>query len=181
MNKEKKIMIVLLSAFILGACTGGYLGQQKVNRMNTFVEVIDNGAAYKLNAEEYKDYKEGKYVLSQPVSELVIEDESEGDESNLVYLGEFQLTGYCDCPICQEEWVGTTALGVAPQENWTIAVDPDVIPLGSYVYINGTKYCAEDVGGMINDNHIDIFCGSHEECYSDFCNGYADVYLEVNE
>ena len=99
------------------------------------------------------------------------------EESDLIYLGEFLLTGYCDCPICQEEWVGTTALGVAPTPEWTIAVDPDVIPLGSYVVINGHTYRAEDVGGMINYNHIDIFCSSHEECYSDFCNGYTEVYL----
>ena len=98
-------------------------------------------------------------------------------EEDKIYLGDFLITGYCDCPICQEEWVGTTALGVAPTANWTIAVDPNIISLGSLVEIDGVTYCAEDVGGMINDNHIDMFMGSHEECYSEICNGYKSVYL----
>ena len=98
-------------------------------------------------------------------------------EEDKIYLGDFLITGYCDCPICQEEWVGITALGVAPTTNWTIAVDPNIISLGSLVEIEGVIYCAEDVGGMINDNHIDMFMGSHEECYSEICNGYKSVYL----
>ena len=61
----------------------------------------------------------------------------------------------------------------------TIAVDPDVIPLGSFVWIDGHRYRAEDVGGAINDNHIDMFMPSHEDCYQDICNGYKEVYLEV--
>lgn len=107
------------------------------------------------------------------------EEEHEQETSGIVYLGSFLLTGYCDCYECQEEWVGTTALGTPPIENWTIAVDPNVIPLGSYVWINNNRYYAQDVGGAINDYHIDIYMGSHYECYSDICNGYADVYLET--
>lgn len=98
-------------------------------------------------------------------------------QTNNNYLGVFKLTGYDDCEQCQGEWVGTTALGVMPQVNHTIAVDPSIIPLGSHVMINGIEYVAEDVGGGVKGNHIDIFVGSHEESYSDFCNGYAEVYL----
>lgn len=140
--------------------------------------------------EEHTVYED--YIIEEPSviettynKEIVVVDKSsnltvEKKEDNLTYLGSFLLTGYDDCPVCQEEWVGTTALGIKPTTNNTIAVDPSVIPLGSYVMINGVKYHAEDVGGMIKGKHIDIFVGSHEECYSDFCNGYADVYL-INE
>lgn len=99
-------------------------------------------------------------------------------KSSVVYLGTFLCTAYDDCYECQEEFVGTTALGVPPQANHTIAVDPSVIPLGTHVVINGIEYVAEDVGGMINDNHIDIFVGSHAETYSDLYNGYFEVYLK---
>ena len=142
--------------------------------------------------------KEERKKDTQPIPEVIevveIKEEYDGgitsdsDSTNnispsvkLEYLGEFRLTGYCDCEICQEEWVGTTALGVPPTERNTIAVDPNVIPLGSYVWIDGIRYHAEDVGGMINDQHIDVFVGSHEGCYAEFCNGYHDVYLEVSE
>lgn len=113
-----------------------------------------------------------------PIGEFIeMIDKTIEKNNKLTYLGDFRLTGYCDCVECQEEWVGTTAIGVKPTINHTIAVDPDVIPLHSHVMINGQEYVAEDVGGMINNNHIDIFVGSHEECYSDYCNGYAEVYL----
>ena len=71
-------------------------------------------------------------------------------------------------------------MAVSPRANHTIAVDPKIIPLGSRVLINGIEYVAEDVGGGVNGNHIDIFVGSYSETYSDFCNGYAEVYL-INE
>lgn len=98
-------------------------------------------------------------------------------EPPLQYLGAFLCTAYDDCAECQEDFIGMTALGVAPQPMHTIAVDPSVIPLGSHVLINGTEYVAEDVGGGVGGNHIDIFVGSHEETFYDIYNGYYDVYL----
>lgn len=110
-------------------------------------------------------------------------DDMDISRDTRTYVGQFKLTGYCDCLICQEEWVGTTALGVPPTEEWTIAVDPEYIPLGSMVWIDGFDHAfrAEDTGGMINEKHVDIFCGSHEECYESIYNRYADVYIIVEE
>ena len=102
----------------------------------------------------------------------------EEEKSSVLYLGTFLCTAYDDCYECQEEFVGTTALGVSPQVNHTVAVDPSVIPLGTHIIINGIEYVAEDVGGGISGNHIDIFVGSHEETYSDLYNGYFEVYLK---
>ena len=56
----------------------------------------------------------------------------------------------------------------------TIAVDPDVIPLGSWVEIDGHTYHAEDVGGAVNGNHIDIYFNSHDAAW-DFGHRYANV------
>lgn len=114
------------------------------------------------------------------VNEKIYQDMQSKQEAKYQYLGTFLLTGYDDCYLCQEEFVGTTALGIPPRENHTIAVDPKIIPLGTHVLINGIEYVAEDVGGGVNQNHIDIFVGSHAETFSDFCNGYAEVYL-VND
>lgn len=62
-----------------------------------------------------------------------------------------------------------TATGTAPKRNpnglSTVAVDPRVIPLGSKVYIDGYGYAiAEDTGGAIKNNIIDVFLNSKEEC-----------------
>lgn len=46
-----------------------------------------------------------------------------------------------------------------------IAVDPDVIPLGTKVYVEGYGMAvAADTGGAIQGNKIDIFLPSEEEC-----------------
>ena len=43
-----------------------------------------------------------------------------------------------------------------------MAVDPDVIPLGAWVEINGHQYHAEDTGGFCG-NHVDVYFDSHDE------------------
>lgn len=51
-----------------------------------------------------------------------------------------------------------TATGSLP--HWgTIAVDPSIIPLGSIVFIPefNMEFKAEDTGGAVNGNHIDIY------------------------
>lgn len=47
---------------------------------------------------------------------------------------------------------------------YSVAVDPDVIPYGSIlVDSKGNEYRADDCGGAIKGNHIDIYFSSHEE------------------
>ena len=58
-----------------------------------------------------------------------------------------------------------------------IAVDPNFIPLGTRVYIPGYGYAvADDVGGAIVGNIIDIAFDSVEECYQ-FGRQWIDIYI----
>ena len=85
-------------------------------------------------------------------------------DSSLHSLGNFIITHYCPCSICCGPWRdGITSTGATAVTNRTIAVDPTVIPYGSKVVINGQVYVAEDCGGAIKNNHIDIYVGSHAE------------------
>ncbi|MEG2195502.1 MAG: 3D domain-containing protein [Terrisporobacter sp.] len=64
-----------------------------------------------------------------------------------------------------------TAMGTKPVRDpngiSTIAVDPNVIPLGSKVFIPGYGVAiAADTGGVIKGNKIDLFMNSKEECTS---------------
>ncbi|KGE19959.1 3D domain-containing protein [Paenibacillus wynnii] len=62
----------------------------------------------------------------------------------------------------EEPGIGTrTASGTRVTEGRTIAVDPDIIPMGWWVYIEGLGFRrAEDTGGAINGNKIDVYYDS---------------------
>lgn len=95
-------------------------------------------------------------------------------------LGNFKLTAYCACSDCCGKWAdGITATGTVPVQGRTIAVDEDVIPYGSEVIINGHTYRAEDCGGAIVGNRIDVYFDNHEEA-TEFGVQYADVTLLLN-
>lgn len=83
--------------------------------------------------------------------------------SSLRSLGVFKTTAYCPCNICSEGWGRHTSTGAMASSRHTIAVDPRVIPYGSRVLINGVVYTAEDRGGGVKGNHIDIFFDTHGE------------------
>lgn len=93
------------------------------------------------------------------------------DKSEVVSRGErrritevFTLTAYCPCKHCSGKWGNDTAIGVKAKQGRTIAVDPDVIKLGTVVRIDGVGvFMAEDTGGSIKGNRIDIYFESHEE------------------
>ena len=103
-----------------------------------------------------------------------------------VFLGEFTLTAYCPGRCCCGKWAsGYTATGTLATEGRTIAVDPKVIPYGTHVLLiwpDGTQreYIAEDCGGGVNGNHIDVFFNDHQAARV-FGVQSAMVYLEADE
>lgn len=91
-------------------------------------------------------------------------------------LGNFQITYYCACEICCNKADGITATGTPVVEGQTIAVDPRVIPYGTKVIIGGHIFTAEDCGGAIQGNHIDIYVNNHAEAEALGVTN-ADVFL----
>ena len=94
----------------------------------------------------------------------------------LIPLGVFKTTAYCPCRACSEGWGRHTCTGAIATAGHTIAVDPRVIPYGSKVMINGVVYTAEDRGGAVKGNHIDIFFNTHAETRQHGTQN-AEVYL----
>ena len=80
-----------------------------------------------------------------------------------INMGEFKLTAYCPCYECSEGYGRRTHSGKTARSEHTIAVDPDIINIGSKVKIGNKIYIAEDTGGGVNGDHIDIFFDTHEE------------------
>lgn len=117
-------------------------------------------------------------VRVEPTStEQMTEIVTEAPTSQVELLGTFKLTAYCACEKCCGKSDGITATGTKATANRTIAVDKTVIPYGTTVVINGNEYVAEDTGGAIKGNIIDIFFDDHEEALN-FGVQYADVYVK---
>lgn len=104
-------------------------------------------------------------------------------------LGEFTLTAYCPCVRCCGVWseqhqskkgtgyIQKTASGTIPTAGKTIATDTNTIPFGTTVIINGHEYVAEDKGGAIKGNRIDVFFDSHEEALA-FGRQKSEVFVK---
>ena len=94
---------------------------------------------------------------TEPSEAEVCEEPSEA----YTYIGECVVTSYCPCEICCGKWAdGLTATGV-PAEPGVVAVDPEVIPLGSTVVIGGQEYLAADLG--VRGMAVDICAAGHQE------------------
>lgn len=92
-------------------------------------------------------------VKEEPAKEAI----STGNTSN---SATFKVTAYCACSKCCGAYAnGITATGTQVTAGRTIAVDKNVIPLGTTVYINGVPYVAEDTG--VRGKTIDLYMESH--------------------
>lgn len=79
--------------------------------------------------------------------------EQEKPQERWVSVGDFKITYY------GLDITTTTATGKTPEVGKTIGVDPEVIPYGSIVMIDGNVYEAQDTGAY-KGNLIDILCES---------------------
>ena len=79
--------------------------------------------------------------------------------------GEFRVTAYCGCSVCNGKWTGYPAAnGEALTRGLTIAVDPDVIPLGSYLLIEGVGLRkAQDTGSAVCGKVVDVYFETHAD------------------
>ena len=83
-------------------------------------------------------------------------------DEKLISMGEFLLTYYCSCEECSGRWGTQTATGNHCEQGRTVAVDPDVIAYGTRILIDDNVYVAEDCGGLVKGDHIDIYVENHE-------------------
>ena len=115
--------------------------------------------------EQQLSLKEQQLSLEKQQDKLKKEEkEQEAKKQEEVKKGwthEFHVTSYCGCYSCSEGYGTQTSTGVTAEAGRTIAVDPDVVPYGSKVQINGHTYVAEDCGGAINGYEIDIYMDEH--------------------
>jgi 3D (Asp-Asp-Asp) domain-containing protein len=172
-NKYKKSLAILGICSVLGY--GGFayiqniaeakaLSQEAKEVQEQNAVVIENlRKELEKTQQDNNKLKQENEMLRQQNDELEAEK-----KRRLANTFEVEATAYCD--------MGTTAngfnlTGLSREEAMTIAVDPNVIPLGSKVqvtfdgpfeYLSGV-YTANDTGGVITGNIIDVFIPNHDE------------------
>lgn len=95
---------------------------------------------------------------------------------DLIPMGQFYKTFYCPCYKCSEGYGRKTASQTCAESGRTVAVDTDVINLGSRLLIDGEEYVAEDTGGRVVGDHVDIFVDTHDETIEGGT-GHCDVKI----
>ena len=114
------------------------------------------------------------------------------ETTKLKNLGTFKITVYCACSKCCGIYAEnrpidsngkTIVRGAAGRElipYYSIAVDPSVIPLGTKVIIDGKEYRADDTGGKVKGNVIDIYSGTDHEEALKYAGTLSNRYKEVS-
>ena len=126
--------------------TAGEKGQDKVTYEVTYSD-----------GKEIDKKELDRTTVKKPVMELIAKS-TRGLIEGAEYKKKFTVKAY------SYSGGGTTAMGTKARVG-AIAVDPSVIPLGTKVYVEGYGFAtAEDTGGNIKGNTIDVYKNSESEC-----------------
>ncbi len=88
----------------------------------------------------------------------------EPQEAPHVQEAAFTITAYCPCEKCCGAYAnGYTATGAKATQGVTIAADPDVLPMGTEIELDGHTYTVQDTGGAIAGNRLDLYFDRHED------------------
>ena len=147
----------------------------EVARMNTAAQLVQAEQARDRAMDDLEKMTIRAEQTQQPVAAQMT---TFGAADAYVYIGECTVTSYCPCEICCGQWAdGLTATGI-PAVPGIVAVDPEVIPLGSVVVIGGQRYLAADTG--VTGLHVDVCAAEHQDA-EDFGVQTLAVWLETEE
>ena len=174
-QRQSTICLVAACATCIATLAGSTVLQHKIADLRTRLDTVQ---AEVQTTQDWLDRATEQLETVTPLEPAPVAEELAAvEEPEPVSLGTFKLTAYCPCEKCCGEWAdGFTYTGTVATAGRTVAVDPSVIPLGSTVRINGHDYIAEDIGGAIKENRIDVFFDSHQAALQ-FGVQYADVAI----
>lgn len=163
MNRKK--LIILVMGIGIGLLFG-FLSQpdqtEKVEQLHNEVnqlesELIDRQELVEEIQKLQQENEELKEQIEQFLDEWWIEEFEATAYTHVAIPGQPDINGTGD---------GLTATGKPVREGF-VAVDPDVIPLGSEVWVEGFGWLkAEDTGGAIKGKRIDVFINDRQAALS---------------
>ncbi len=138
----------------------------------------------------------GEAILSFPVTRIIKQGTKEHETKEVEIIEEHDMLGAVKKLVMNASaytlnksstgknpgspGYGITASGMRAQHG-IVAVDPNVIPLGTKLYIDGYGYAvAGDTGGSIKGNKIDLFYNTQNECV-EFGRKDINVYILQDE
>jgi len=154
-------------------------------------KVITSSVVYE-NGKEVSRKLVSEKLKSQPVKQIIalgttsVYTPSRGGDIRYTKKLKVRATAYTADYNCtgkgpDDPYFGITSTGVTAKRNSngysTIAVDPRVIPLGSKLWVDGYGLAiAEDIGGAIKGNHIDLYFSSSSEMW-DWGSRSVNIYI----
>lgn len=185
--KRIAITLALLITFVVVIFVGDYICKA------TLLPIIESPAFTSMNNGEMAQYNNAKLrVTFEKFNSSATNKKTETKKTTAnetkqkvgvhEYIGNFKITHYCICRKCcgkspSHPNYGITATGTRATPGRTIAVDPRKIPYGTKVIIDGHTYIAEDCGGAIKGNKIDICVSSHSEALQKGVRKNVPVYI----
>lgn len=174
---------ILINVTVIGGCI--YDKQQYKTTIHRFNETKQQISETKQQEKEQLVGQKEQLKNNTNIVEIETDKEVDTQAVKPVSLGEFKLTAYCSCEKCCGIWAYNRpngivygAIGEELKENYSIAVDPDVIPYRSEVIINGKTYKAQDCGGAIKGNRIDVYFEDHDDAL-EFGVQYKEVFVKM--
>lgn len=133
-----------------------------------FEVTLENGKEVKRTLQKEEKIKDSKDRIVAVGTKQVVKNVSRSKPApsggKTIFMKSTAYTA--DCSGCS----GVTATGINLKKNpntKVIAVDPNVIPLGTKVHVDGYGYAiAGDTGGAIRGNKIDVFFSSQSKAYA---------------
>ena len=173
MKKILGTLIIIIALLVSGANTSlAASSTYTVQKGDTLFKIAKSQKVSIANLKAWNKLKSDNIQPNQklviaPVKSAKAKNPSRSDSDDKV-VKEFIVSASAftgNCNGCS----GVTTTGINLRKNpdiKVIAVDPDVIKLGTKVYVEGYGYAiAGDTGGGIKGNKIDVFFSSTSEAY----------------
>lgn len=157
-----------MKKLILGALLGSALTGMVMNNQN--VELTKQ-----IEIQQVENNRLGNELSQMKLAnfELRLENSQLYFENKWTSTGQFKITYYWPG---EDEWGNLTSTGVIAKEGITVAADPEIIPYGTEVKINGHVYVVQDTGSALKGKKIiDIYVEQpHMDMY------YTEVFVRGN-
>lgn len=169
---------------VVSQVTGTEASQVEINEKYLAIdqELIAKAEAEKKAAEEKAAAEKAKKEAEAKKAEEAAKASKGGKDFSYSKVLDCKATAYDDSYASNGKWGAVTAMGTDLRPG-VVAVDPKVIPLGTKLYIESTDdwpdygyAVAEDVGGAIKGNKVDLFFKSSKTVYN-FGRRNVKVYI----